>query len=685
MYADASVTYLQERVGRLRVRVRAAVARRRAADPGADDPFRGLYVSDAEVDDLLDDDRVRPPIGPDDAPPPYPRDGGTGDEAERAGGPEPRLSRLARAFGLRPFDEQLLLVALAPDLDPGFERLYAYLQDDVSRRRASTGLALELCGGPAALGTSRLRLMHPSALVDSGLLAVEEPERPFLTRGLRVPDRVLAWLLGHDEPTPEVAELLTVPSGMAVGDPDMLARALRDGVRLAYLQEPVGGAGLSLAAAAVARAGSHCLAIDLTRLGPPGTESAVAAPCGLEARLSGAVLVVGPVEVLADRGAAAVRGFAHLPAPLVLLGGRTWDPRWSDRVPLVLPAPAPTPYEREAIWRANLPAADGEQATVQFRLTPEQVVRAATAATLRAASHSRAVTADDLRHGARAQNAAGLERLARRIEPKVSWTDLVLTPPVVAQLHELVSRIRRRDQVYGKWRLGASSSKGHGVKALFAGESGTGKTISAEGIAGRLGLDLYVIDLSTVVDKYVGETEKNLDRIFDEADRVNGVLLFDEADALFGKRTEVKDSHDRFANVEVAYLLQRMESFDGLAILTTNLRSNIDDAFLRRIDAIIEFPMPDEPDRRRLWELNLPPTMPRTGRLDLDFLAASFKLSGGNIRNIAVGAAFLAADADRPVSMAELIRATEREYRKLGHMVVPQEFGPYYDLLATDN
>jgi SpoVK/Ycf46/Vps4 family AAA+-type ATPase len=231
--------------------------------------------------------------------------------------------------------------------------------------------------------------------------------------------------------------------------------------------------------------------------------------------------------------------------------------------------------------------------------------------------------------------------------------------------------------------MGSKGARGLGVTGLFAGDSGTGKTMSAEVVAGDLGFDVYVIDLSTVVDKYIGETEKNLDRIFTGADRVNGILLFDEADALFGKRSEVKDARDRYANVEVAYLLQRMELFDGLAILTTNLRSNVDEAFVRRLDAIVDFPMPEEEHRRKLWERNLPASLPVTGDIDLDFLARQFKISGGNIKNVCVSAAFLAAAEDRPVGMADLIRATEREYRKLGRLMVEAEFGPYLELASS--
>jgi SpoVK/Ycf46/Vps4 family AAA+-type ATPase len=223
--------------------------------------------------------------------------------------------------------------------------------------------------------------------------------------------------------------------------------------------------------------------------------------------------------------------------------------------------------------------------------------------------------------------------------------------------------------------------RGRGITVLFAGDSGTGKTMSAEVVAGELGLDLYTVNLATVVDKYVGETEKNLERIFTEADGVNAVLLFDEADAIFGKRSEVKDANDRYANIEVAYLLQRMETFDGIAILATNLRANVDDAFARRLDLVVDFPTPDVELRRALWERCLGTGVPRGDDIDLDFCARAFELSGGNIRSIAITAAYMAADRERPVTMLDLINATQQEYRKLGRLVVAGEFGPYLGML----
>jgi AAA+ superfamily predicted ATPase len=392
---------------------------------------------------------------------------------------------------------------------------------------------------------------------------------------------------------------------------------------------------------------------------------------------------------MADVEPAGLRVLTESPGPVLLVGARPWDPEWSREPPLLLDAPIPTLAERGTLWRRALngsgpaPKVDAVGATAQFRLTPDQVLRAARAAGRLAGAEGRPLGVDDLQAAARAENAAGLDRLARRIRPRVSWDDLVAPADVLDQLREIVARLRHSERVLEGWGLGRRSSRGRGITCLFAGDSGTGKTMSAEVVAGELALDLYVIDLATVVDKYVGETEKNLDRVFAEAERVNGVLLFDEADALFGKRSEVKDARDRWANVEVAYLLQRMELFDGVAILTTNLRANVDEAFTRRLDAVVDFPFPDEAHRRLLWEKNLRPEVPVAKDVDVAFLARSFKLSGGNVRNIVLNAAYLAAEEGSDVGMREVIRAVQREYRKLGRLCVEAEFGPYYPLVAA--
>jgi DNA polymerase III delta prime subunit len=436
----------------------------------------------------------------------------------------------------------------------------------------------------------------------------------------------------------------------------------------------------------VARTGRRVLDLDLERLAVDDDAVAAARLVAREARLLGGVVVASPVEALVTRGLPAVRAISEMPCPVVLVGSRTWDPAWSRDVPLLCDPPPTDARQRAEMWRASVngtapPGLDPAAATVQFRLSHEQVMRAAAAARLQAEAAGRPLSAGDLRAGARAQNSAGLERLARRTEPAVGFDDLVLPSEVLDQLRELPMRARHRETVLDTWRMGGSSSRGRGLTALFAGPSGTGKTMAAEVLAGELGLDLYTIDLATVVDKYIGETEKNLDRIFAESERVNAVLLFDEADALFGRRSEVSDAHDRYANVETAYLLQRMELFGGIAILATNLRSNLDEAFARRLDAVVDFPEPDEEHRLRLWDRCIGPVAPRAGDLDLEFLARSFKLSGGNIRNAAVAAAYLAADAAAPISMVHLVRATFREYQKLGRLCTDTEFGSYLDVL----
>jgi SpoVK/Ycf46/Vps4 family AAA+-type ATPase len=250
------------------------------------------------------------------------------------------------------------------------------------------------------------------------------------------------------------------------------------------------------------------------------------------------------------------------------------------------------------------------------------------------------------------------------------------------QLRQLAIRWRQRDRVLDEWGMGRGASRGRGVSALFAGDSGTGKTMAAEVVASDLGLDLYIVELSTVIDKYIGETSKNLERIFSQADKVNGVLLFDEADALFGKRSSVSDAKDRHANVEVAYLLQRMESFDGVAILTTNLSSNLDDAFVRRLDAIVDFPSPDVAQRELLWRAKLRPELPQDMDLDVRFLADRFKLSGAEIRNVVITAAYLAGEEGAAVGMRHLVRGLLAEHRKMGRYLPEADLGPYAALVT---
>ncbi|MBJ3808080.1 ATP-binding protein [Streptomyces flavofungini] len=645
------------RLFELRRTVTALVEHRSAHDPTATDPLRGLYVSDEAVSRLL---RTWSGAAADEDVPSDVLDGWPRDSDDR-------LARTAVRTRLTELDAAVLLIALAPDLDRTFEPLYGYLNDDVSRRRATVGLALDLCGVPAHLPEARARFHSSAPLRSFGLLTVEDAERPLLTRSLRVPDRLVAHLLGDDTVDAALLGLLRPmpePPPAAGLDEDFvkrLAAHIGDGPGTVYLREHREGDALTTLAAALAAAG-----VDALRYSGPADH----VPELLrEARLGGkAVVVCG----LPDRPGPMVEELTGAADVTVLLTGpRPYDPQWSPHDPLVLQAPRP-PAGGAAAWRTALgPGADAFDlagTVAPYHLGGERVARAARAAAALAVFDGTPLTAAHVRLAARRQSASGLEQHARRIQPDVDWEDLVLPEGPLGQLHELALRARHRDRVLGDWRLSAGGGRGRGVLGLFAGESGTGKTLSAEVIAADLGVDLYVVQLSSIVDKYVGETEKNLERIFTEADRTDAVLLFDEADAVFGKRSEVKDAHDRYANLESAYLLQRLESFDGIALLTTNLRANIDDAFTRRLDLVVDFPFPDAGQRLALWHHGLA-HVPRADGLDTEPLARDFELSGGAIRGAVVTAAYLAAGRDEPVGAGDLLEGARREYRKAGRLV----------------
>ncbi|MFD4258062.1 ATP-binding protein [Streptomyces sp. NPDC058534] len=654
---DDPAEVLPVRLAALRERVTALAEHRAAADPTADDPLRGLYLSDEAVHHLL---RTWPSG---DAP--------EAGEPVAVGGPQgpgDRLAWLAGRTRLTELDSAVLLIALAPDVDRTFEPLYGYLNNDVSRRRATVSLALELCGVPAHLPAARARFHASAPLCALGLLELEEPERPFLTRSLRVPDRLIGHLLGDDTPD---AALLGLEQPMpeplpstAAGTDDFVSRLtarLQDGPLTAYLREPREGDGLAALASVLDTA-----KIDALRCSGPENH----VPELLrEARLSGRAVVVSG---LPEKPGPLVRELtAATDVTVLMTDPRPYDPQWSPADPLVLDAPGRR-AGGTAAWRAALGAeADGfdlATAVAPYRLGGDRIQRAALTARSLAAFDGTALTADHVRLAARRQSASGLESHARRIRPDVDWGDLVLPDKPLTQLRELALRARHRDQVLGEWRLSAGGGRGRGVLGLFAGESGTGKTLSAEVVAADLGLDLYVVQLSSVVDKYVGETEKNLERIFTEADRTDAVLLFDEADAVFGKRSEVKDAHDKYANMESAYLLQRLESFDGIALLTTNLRANIDEAFTRRLDLVVDFPFPDPDQRLALWRHGLS-HVPSVDGIDPADLARDFELAGGSIRSAVVTAAYLAAGRGGTVTADDLLEGARREYRKAGRLV----------------
>jgi hypothetical protein len=674
-----------------------------------------------------------------------------------------RLAQLSRIFRLSPLEERAVLLCLAPEVDRRYEKLYAYLADDVTRRRPTAGLVLDLlCGTRQEAVAARRAFLPPAPLVKARLLAVGDEVGgghgvPLLARPLKLDDRIVDFLLGGDglpagieraaalvpprPPQPSVPPAAPGPDALRNAPSDAssnvpgpapalgslveasaeLRRRIGDLIRwrlaqaeaapsLFYLRGPYGSGRRELARAVCGELGLPLVEADLSRLaaGDPGEMPRPFAEAvwllAREATLQPAALSLAGLDRLLedeegrrerDRATAAGEALALFSRVTFLVGERPWSVEGAlalgrageaaEVIEVVLGAPDLA--ASRALWArelASLGATSEDAAAVdpgtlasRFRFTPGQIRDAAGLA--RELARWRAPegkpTAAEVLAACRAQSDRKLAQVAKKVEPRARWSDLVLPADQLAQLREVCDQARFRDVVFGEWGFDRRLSLGKGLNVLFSGPPGTGKTMAAEVVANELGLDLYKIDLSQVVSKYIGETEKNLDRVFAAAESASAILFFDEADALFGKRSEVRDSHDRYANVEVSYLLQKMEEYEGVAILATNLRQQLDAAFLRRISFVLNFPFPDEESRRRIWQGAWPEETPLDPEVDGAALARRFQLAGGNIKNIAVAAAFLAAAEGRPVALRHLLQATRREFQKQGKSVSLAEIG----------
>jgi hypothetical protein len=598
--------------------------------------------------------------------------------ADDNGCPDDRLAVIVDATGIDHLDLSLLLAAAAPAVDQRFVEVLAGVGPVAGTTAGAatpgvTGAALLVVNGLSGWDADvRSRLGSGGALRRAGLIDVA-PAPSLLSATVTVPERVVAWLLGDDAIDSALDPLLANTVGLSSDEVVELCRVLQAGVWAAWIHDGVGG-GLSMGASALAVLGAPSIVIDLRHLPPTQSLGDVLPAAWREAVLRGGGVVVGPVDPVRDAATLASLP-AHPIRPTLLVSAHTWDTTRSAATPFTCRAPRLDPNERRELWTTVLGQfglgsdLDGAVDTLAgLRLAPEQMHATVQAALADAVARDEPVSTLHLRAAALAHGSNRLVDLAQRVVPLATFDDLVVRDDLMAELQGLPDRHRTRHVVREEWGLGRGGGRGLGLTCLFAGSSGTGKTLAAEVVANALGVDLFVIDLSQIVDKYIGETEKNLERVFSEAEAVNGVLLFDEADALFGKRSDVQSSHDRHANVEVAYLLQRMERYDGVAVLTTNLRGNIDDAFLRRLDVVCNFTEPDVDERRLLWRIHLPPRMPIDDDVDLDELATHLDVSGGVIRNITLTAAHTAAATDRAVAMRDLVMASHREYRKMGRL-----------------
>lgn len=583
----------------------------------------------------------------------------------------PALEHCAEAFALSAFERELLLLVAGSQLEGRLREAVA-AKDPAGSPRPTFGLALSTLPGP-----------HWDALSPNGPLRhwrmIEPEPGGILTQAaLNIDERILHFLTGVPANDPQLTAFGTfveTRDSRESGEPllaERIARALTGKVAPAVAlhgsSDPVALRDSALAALAVAR----CPALWLAAQDLPAdaaAQSLLARHIDREAVLTGIVPVLAIHGVGEERAAGLA---ARLQTAFIWLGARGEGlsalprDRRVLRFELERPDAERTRDSLVARWRREAPDEPDdpvrpalERAAGQFHLGPA-ALETMIARLVSTPPESRAAAAWPI---ARESARGGLDSLAQRIASRTGFDDLVLPAGHMATLRDIARHLRQRERVYLEWGFGDKHALGQGLVALFAGDSGTGKTLAAEAIANAVELDLYRVDLAMLVSKYIGETEKNLKSLFDAAETSGAVLLFDEADALFGKRSEVKDSHDRYANIEVAYLLQRIEAYRGLAVLTTNMKSSLDHAFLRRIRFVINFPFPDSAAREQIWRRQFPANAP-VGDIDYPALAR-LNVAGGNIRSIALSAAFKAADAEARIDQAVLMDAARAEFAKL--------------------
>jgi hypothetical protein len=621
------------------------------------------------------------------------------DEAGRALPSPSALESLCSIFGLTPFERDVVLLCAGVELDSRFASLCAAFHGG-SPKSPTFSLALATLSDP-----------HWSALTPAAPLRywrlVEFGAGHTLTQiPLRIDERILHYLNGvhhTDERLAGVIDPLHVNGDLVPSHRKLVERIVSiwsqnpNGHDLPVVQlcgnEVQGKREIAAAVCSELKMTPALLTAQAIPGNPAETESLIRL-WEREAVLSGRALLIDCQNLETgelDRNTALKRFLERTRGAIVLL---TRDRVTSLQRPVItFEVHTPGTAEQRAVWETTLRNAsvypDGNLEIIisQFSLSPTAIQTVCTEAVGRVNTIDSRVKMGSSRTGTgpateiwdilwdscRLQTRPQLDNLAQRIEPAATWQDLVLPRLQMTILREIAVHVRQRLKVYETWGFADKNTRGLGISALFTGSSGTGKTMAAEVLANELRFDLYRIDLSQVVSKYIGETEKNLRRVFDAAEEGGAILLFDEADALFGKRSEVKDSHDRYANIEISYLLQRMESYRGLAILTTNMKEALDQAFLRRIRFVIQFPFPDAGQRLDIWRRIFPARTP-TEFLDLDKLAR-LNVAGGTIRNIALNAAFLAADAGEAVRMNHLLHAARSEYVKLERPLMETEIG----------
>lgn len=598
------------------------------------------------------------------------------------------LDTLCTAFGLSPFEHDILLLCAGIEMESSFSSMCAAAQGNPLKTYPTFSLALAALPDPhwsALAPIAPLRRWRLIEIGTGGALTLSP---------LRIDERVLHYLAGVQHPDERLAGIIEplhtpgdlVPSHRKLAEKLTRAWSQAAGISASPVVQLCGSdveSKRAIAGVACASLGLKLNIISATVIPQsPGELESLIRLWEREAALSSSALLVDcdnmdTTDPVRERAIA--RLIERTSGALVVTSR---ERRSSHNRPVItFDVWKPDSVEQRTVWQSTLGTSalnlNGRVETLvpQFNLSTHTIRSICVEAMGSPPGDDRNPDelGDVLWDACRMQTRPHLNDLAQRIEPAAAWDDLVLPDQNLHILREIALHVRLRFKVYETWGFAGKGSRGLGISALFTGSSGTGKTMAAEVLANELKLDLYRIDLSQMVSKYIGETEKNLRRVFDAAEEGGAILLFDEADALFGKRSEVKDSHDRYANIEISYLLQRMEAYRGLAILTTNMKSALDTAFLRRIRFIVQFPFPDASQRVEIWRRVFPISTPTNG-LDVERLA-KLNVTGGNIRNIALNAAFLAADEGEPVSMMHLLHATHSECARLEKPLTEAEIG----------
>jgi AAA+ superfamily predicted ATPase len=688
-------TDLARRLRRTDLLLLRAVRRQRARPAmRAKGQFWGSVITDDEVDSLLrahgEIDYIVGADGLDDA---------IAASVAYRDAPTGRFARLRRAFDLDGDDMDLVLLALAPEISAGYGKIFAYLNDNLNQAYLTVDLATRVLRQERRQRLAlQSRLLPGAPLIQNRLLLLNPPDgfETHTSRRVHPAPRLLRWLLQDQVALGVGATTLDTSAPPFI--PNVAKQRLgqiQGSLDTAITVAIVGGtSGMreGVAIEVARQAGRPLVRVDVERIKPYLEQ-----PYDLirDLRLDGAVPYIVGVPDTNDEPQLRIQMMAlgtalsDLPFP-VCVGGN--DRRavaamlGSDRPNVTVTVGRATSNERIEAWTTALVSRKWDismapQIAERFYsvggTTIHRVLERA-----KAESGGQEPDLDTIWSACREAARPEFSGLAQHVVPRYTWTDLILPDKILHQLKHLEHYLAQQETVMHRWGGSKVRPRGYGIKALFSGAPGTGKTMCAEVIAGALGLDLFKVDLSSVISRWVGETEKNLREIFDSAEGGSSIILFDEGDALFGARGDVKQAQDRFANQEVSYLLQRLEAFEGCAVVTTNLQENIDEAFLRRFGAVVEFPMPTPPEREKLWDRAIPEYAPRAPDLDIPYLARQFVLAGGSILNAAINACIVAASKEQAVGMPHCIEAIARELYKMGKQVNRVHFGEYYDQIA---